>query len=204
MKARWIILVTTLAATLAACSVKHRSDDFVCERNADCSNGRNCVDGSCVYQGTGNGVDAGTIPGDGQACPSQCTSCDGNTHTCTIDCAANGAVCDQKLTCPAGWNCDVRCNRTATCSNVSCGDASSCKIACNGTASCASVACGSGPCNVICNGSSSCVDVACNDSCACDVACSVNAYCDATCTRDACDVVEGGCTIDERGCNTCQ
>lgn len=200
MKACWIIIV----AALAGCSVKHRSEDFACERNADCSNGRSCVDGACVYSGTGNGgIDAGEVPGDGQACPSQCTSCDGGTHTCTIDCALNGAVCDQRLTCPAGWNCDVRCNRPGSCSNVSCGQATSCKIACNGAASCTSVTCGSGPCNVACNGQQSCIDVACNESCACDVSCSANAFCDATCTQDACVIFERGCTTTPRACNTC-
>lgn len=224
-----LALCTTVALALAAgCSVSHRSGDFACNSEQRCADGRTCVDGFCVVA-----ADSGVVPpplGDAAVCPSQCTSCNTAQKTCTIDCAIDNDACNQAITCPAGWNCNVLCSVASQCnSGVSCGSATSCTIACSARATCKTVACGRGACNVTCGGANSCGnqvtcgtgackvnctgnaacdgEVSCGSACACDVICKVGVACLAgtvTCKPGCTSAMPPVfCTSTAAGCNTC-
>lgn len=200
----WLVAAVTAALVIGSCSIHHRSSDFACDTSADCAFGRICSDGVCVSTLP---IDAG--PRDaGSLCPAQCTTCDVGQRACLIDCAAgNTGVCNNRVTCPEGWNCKIVCNDASTCRNgVDCSDAASCDIACIGTESCRNIDCGTGTCNVDCIGTDSCQQIDCENSCACDVTCSDASRCQAvTCKDLRCfDVFGDGCTSkDDRSCDTC-
>ena len=190
-------LAIALAVALAGCSVNHRTGDISCDAEQRCANGRTCVDGFCVVAADSGVVDALPRPGDAAVCPSQCTSCDLAQRSCVIDCANNGGACNQAVTCPAGWSCNVLCSLPNQCnSGVFCGNATSCTIGCGARQTCKTVACGSGACNCSCSGNSSCSSVgcglgACGDNCtgngACSsVTCGLACACDVTCRFGAC------------------
>ena len=187
---------------LAGCSVSHRSGDFVCDKQSDCSAGRSCVEGFCVFPD-----DAGIPDGphaDAAVCPSVCTSCNLDQKSCTIDCALNGG-CKTQVICPLGFSCDVQCSRDGACgSGVNCTGSTSCKITCSGTQSCRNLSCGLGACAISCTGSQSCGEVSCGSSCACDVSCSGIALCRNLSCKPGCAVGTRSCTSLTVGCNTCR
>ena len=201
--ARWLA-VASIAATavaVAGCSVSHRSGDFTCERQTDCSNGRSCVDGFCVLPEDA-GLDGARV--DAAVCPSVCTSCALDQKLCTIDCALNGG-CKQLVTCPLGFACNVLCSEDNACSSgLNCTGGTSCKVTCSGTQSCRNLSCGLGPCNVSCTGNASCGEIACGNSCSCDVSCSASALCRNLTCKQGCAASSRSCTSLPLGCNTCR
>jgi len=213
-----------LAVALAAgCSVSHRSDDFACQAQADCRDGRTCVDGFCVLP---DGVIFdGPRPPDALDCPAQCTSCNTAAHSCIIDCALNGG-CTAAVSCPFGWNCNVLCETQNSCNNgVSCNGSTSCTITCTGRQSCGTVTCGAGVCNLTCSGPGSCGDDVLCGTGACKVNCSgtnscngglhcgLSCGCDVTCRAGTCDnlvckpgcnsSMTLGCSAAMPGCSSC-
>lgn len=230
--ALWLAVVVIAAAAAGSCSVSHRSGDFACENANDCRDDRICSDGFCVLR---RPVDAGVDPRPdapppppidaGPVCPAQCTSCDVDTKSCIVNCAVDDELCTRRITCPAGWSCDIACSRRGscnstvdctdatactiscsaaqTCANVTCGD-TACKLDCTGTDSCLNVDCGSGTCDVRCEGFRACDAVNCGKACACDVACGLDANCiDVTCPSIICEDGDFGCTSQVLTCNTC-
>lgn len=209
MKLAVLLLVVLGVAVVAAgsCSLSHRSGDFTCVTQADCSSGRICSDGFCVASQLDSGVktDAPST-GDANGCPAQCTSCNTTTKSCTIDCALNSGACNQAITCPTGWDCNIACSIGSSCRNgINCLNSKSCTITCSGAQSCKTLNCGPGRCNVDCSGDGSCRDVSCGLSCACDVTCHPNSLCsNLTCKAPQCKLLPpGGCTSLAAGCNTC-
>jgi hypothetical protein len=202
--ALWLTALVAAAFVAGSCSVNHRSGDFACERTADCSDGRFCVDGVCVVTTVSDaGVKDG--PGNPGACPEACTSCNPTDRTCKIDCSIPGS-CQTQITCPKGWTCDVTCTAVMACNmGVDCTGSTACTITCGGRESCLGVRCGDGPCAITCTGRSSCEDVDCGTSCACDVDCGINASCfNLTCKSIDCELPPfEGCTSSGQGCNTC-
>lgn len=220
-------LAIALALALAAgCSLSHRSGDFACDAEQRCASGRTCVDGFCVIA-----ADSGVVgpPADAAVCPPPCTSCNAAQRTCVIDCAINNGACNQAVSCPAGWSCNVLCSLPNQCnSGVLCGNATSCMIACSARQTCQSVTCGRGACSVACTGNSSCSSVGCGlgacsvncagngacgsavkcgPACACDVTCRLGAAClagDVTCKPGCASTMAPlVCTSALNGCNTC-
>jgi hypothetical protein len=211
---KWIALciagLMLAVVAVSSCSINHRSGEYECSNNADCSDGRSCNGGLCVFAG----IDAPS-PGDGgmkldaEVCPSQCSSCNPGTRTCTIDCAAGSICSGVVVTCPAGWNCDVRCNTTNSCrSGVNCPTgAFTCNVQCSGNSACRGVMCGAAKCNVMCTGQNSCRGVNCGASCACDVTCTLNnGACsnEVTCNKIQCDTGLGCSSTQFPSCSTCQ
>jgi hypothetical protein len=207
-----------LALVCGACSINHRSGDFSCTKTADCNTGRECVDGFCVVAGTQmidaprqmGGSDAHMMnPPDAPACPEECTTCDVGAKTCTIDCEASGSECDGKVTCPAGYTCNIECNADGSCTQgVDCTMAKACTIACSAKSTCDNVVCGPGACDVTCGGRMSCQDVDCSAACQCTVACIGLQVCEGqiACGPDAdCLGPNNGCSsmVSATLCNTC-
>lgn len=199
-----------IAALAAACSINHRSGDFTCQTQADCSSNRVCVEGFCVLAtldgGTpGTANDAPSPGGDAAitGCPAQCSSCNLTQKTCAVNCTLVPALCKQAVTCPAGWSCDIVCAGDNACSSVDCTAGTSCTITCSGQASCQSVDCGASACNVVCQGRDSCRGIDCQSSCACDVncqnatSCLPKPMCPPTCMSP------DGCSSQSPACNTC-
>lgn len=213
----WLAAIT-LAAVAGGCSVNHRSGDYACTTQSDCSDGRVCNDNFCVVPGNqpiDARVDAPKPPPgpDAAVCPSQCSSCDMGAKECIIDCQVENCVGTQ-VACPAGWNCNVLCSTPNSCKSpngggspgVTCAGTLSCNIECTGDGSCRGVSCGSGPCNVDCAGSNSCVGVRCNQACSCDVTCHDPAACTSVfCKSSLCyDNQTGGCSsLLGPTCDTC-
>jgi len=211
---KWLVLlalqVTVVFALATSCSISKKSGDFACTKQTDCNDGRVCSDGFCVISGTQE-IDAAT-PGDGHAgdsgngCPSQCSSCNVQTKSCVIDCAA-GANCND-IACPAGWSCDVKCNVEGACrAGISCTGSTGCTIECTAKNTCAGIVCGTGPCDVECSGVQSCRQVTCGPSCACDVRCTGSQSCTQgiACTSVACrtSATAPGCTSEPLACHSC-
>jgi hypothetical protein len=208
----WFSVLVLVAVAGGSCSINHRSGDFECTKQADCTGGRTCTGGYCVFPG--GGIDApkgdgpiigpdGPMPDGNSGCPVQCTSCNTGTHTCRIDCAQTS--CNGQVVCPAGWNCDVACSVSNSCrSGVTCPATGSCNITCSGAGSCRSLECGAGKCDVSCTGASACRGVDCNMSCGCDVKCGNGAACDlVTCTSFSCDTGLGCSSTMLPTCDTC-
>lgn len=213
---KWLVLlalqVTAVFALAASCSITKKSGDYSCTKSSECNDGRVCVDGFCVVNGTQD-IDAAVTPIDGRpgdtgnGCPAQCSSCNMGEHSCIIDCE-NGANCDGNVACPAGWSCDVKCNADNSCRNgVACAGTTSCTVECSGKGSCQNVVCGTGKCDVECTGVQSCRGVTCGASCACDVACTGTQSCSQNvfCTSGACraSVTGPGCTSAPPQCHSC-
>jgi hypothetical protein len=209
----WLCLVALALLAAGSCSIKHASEQYDCDTNADCAplgDNRVCSEGTCVVPG--GQIDAaidGKLPIDAPidamlVCPPQCTSCNLEKKECVIDCNQNPTACGAQITCPLGWACNVKCNTPSSCRmGVSCVSATSCKVECSGNFSCRNVACGAGACSVGCTGGSSCSGIACNQSCACDVSCGNGASCfNVTCTKPQCDTGLG-CSSQPASCNTC-
>ncbi|HVK87141.1 MAG TPA: hypothetical protein VM513_23635 [Kofleriaceae bacterium] len=199
----------------SSCAIDHRSGEFECATQADCTGGRTCVDGYCVVPG--GVIDAPPVDGPRQPvdmrlepdapmpqCPPQCTSCQAESHTCKIDCAQTNCA-NTTLVCPTGWNCDISCSTNNSCRNgINCANAESCKITCSGQGSCRQVVSGDGPLEVACTGQGSCRGINCDASCACDVTCNDAADCSLlTCSSPVCGVLGGGCTSDRTSCESC-
>jgi len=200
----WLLVACVLALAPAGCSVSHRSGDFACTTQADCATGRICTGGLCVTT-----LDSG-LPPDGQpaGCPAQCTSCNATQKTCAIDCAVNAAACNQPITCPVGWACNILCTTPDSCSRgVNCAVGTACTVACSGSGSCPNLTSGSGRYNISCTGQTSCSNLSCGAACACDVTCSLNSRAcrNLTCKSTACTAatLPGGCTSAPLTCNTC-
>ena len=212
--------IAALALTIVvSCSVNHRSGDYACTLQSDCTGGRTCQDGFCAFPpGT---VPDGPVAGDGSVvhdgkpnpnpdgnpttCPTQCTSCDLGAHTCKIECN-NSGNCTNVVVCPPGFDCTINCGTSNSCRNgVTCPtDGSACNVVCSGVSTCRDVQCGPGKCDVQCTGSNSCRAIACDSSCACDVMCAPGALCDAvSCAGLQCSNPTGGCSSALAGCNTC-
>ena len=203
-----------LALVLAACSVSHRSQEFTCTTQADCVQGRACIQGFCVVPGGGGGMPDATPPGiDGKQpppdapppqCPPGCSSCDVSHHTCTINCMQTS--CTNNITCPSGYACTIECNASGACrKQIDCQSGTSCDITCSTFGSCRDVQCGDGRCNVTCSGPNSCETVSCNNSCACDVSCSGSGSCgQLQCTSGFCQTTfPQGCTSTSQPPNLC-
>ncbi len=212
LAALWIALSAIFVVTFGAssCSINHRSGDYTCSKQQDCSAGRICTDGFCVLQtqlDSGVKMDAPKPPPDASdGCPSVCTSCDTNAKTCVVDCAVNPSICNGPVVCPTGYACDVRCTTSNACRNgVNCLSSTSCTVTCSGSESCRNIACGTGKCSVDCSGTGSCRGVGCAQSCACDVTCHINASCTSLTCPSGCfgGTQFGGCTSLAPGCNTC-
>lgn len=174
-------------ALVAGCSIEHVSDVLACHVNTDCASGRSCVGGYCVLAA-------------GEACPGACSTCDLGAMTCMLD----GSMSNNgRVTCPAGWNCNVTCTGGG-CDTIDCSAAASCAITCSGSASCSNVQCGAGRCQVTCTGANSCRSVECQNACACDVACTGPGACSTSsrCPDQACHS-GSGCTSAPAGCNAC-
>ena len=213
---KWIVLclggLVLAVVAASSCSINHRSGQYECNVTADCDDGRTCNGGLCVAIGVdappgdgGSKKDAGIDAGD--VCPSQCTSCSTTSKTCTIDCAAGATCINAIVTCPAGWNCAVRCNTQNSCrSGVMCQGTLSCDVQCSGNSACRAVNCGAGPCKVSCTGTNSCRGVNCGTSCACDVTCNpTNGSCADTvmCNKLQCDTGLGCSSTQFPSCNSC-
>ena len=87
-------ILVACGVLVGSCSVSHRSQEFTCNVQADCSAHANtvCQNGFCIVPGSIDAPGPGDGPkGDspGNQCPSTCTSCSVSQKTCTIDCAAN-------------------------------------------------------------------------------------------------------------------
>lgn len=190
-------VIVAAIAMVSACAVDHRSIDYTCGSSSDCNSGRKCIDNYCIVPGS---IDAS------EACPSNCTSCTFETHTCTIECAK--ANCAAKVACPAGWACSVKCDVDGSCSNgVTCAGTTSCSVECTARNSCSEVACGTGKCLVTCSGAQACQNVRCNSSCACDVQCSGKGSCNTSpqCTGPTCRTLTPfpGCSSLSLNCRSC-
>jgi hypothetical protein len=199
-----VLILAGLAALAAGCSVDHRSGEFTCSRQQDCSGNRVCVGGWCVDPSAPDaaGPDAGGRA-DANQCPVPCTSCDPAAKQCTID--ADQLPNSDSITCPTGWTCDILCTQENTCRDgIDCLAAAGCTITCSGDNACRDIECGPGPCEVACSGDDSCRGVDCSTSCACDVTCTGNQSCgDAIlCPGFACDTGVG-CTSFPPTCNDC-
>jgi hypothetical protein len=197
----WICVLGLTALGAGSCSINHKSGDFECTKQSDCSGGRTCTGGYCVFPG--GTIDAprsdanGDAPADSNACPAQCT--------CKIDCAVTS--CNNAIVCPVGWNCDVACSTANSCrGGVTCTGPGTCKIGCTGANSCRDLQCGTGKCDVNCAGTGSCRAVTCNPSCGCDVKCNPGvAACESvSCTAVQCDTGLGCSSTVVPSCKTCQ
>ena len=213
----WLCMIALALVAAGSCSIKHSSEQFECDTNADCvdlGDNRVCSEGLCVIPG-GNMKDASMgdtlrdafILDAPLVCPPQCTSCNLEKKECTVDCQndPDPATCANQIKCPPGFSCVVKCNTANSCRmGVDCISGTSCKIECTGFGSCRTLACGPGPCDVTCAGNQSCGNVTCNQSCACDVKCATGAYCfNTTCSLPPqCDVGVG-CSSQPAGCDTC-
>jgi len=208
-------LALALVVAIGGCSVNHRSGDFACEKQADCSTGRTCIDGYCVAMqadaavpGDGNKVDAAPVI-DASLCPSPCTSCSNDSKTCNIDCMALGGACNAPVRCPEGWNCNLQCSTPGSCSNgVTCpGGGMSCNVTCSGRGSCNQFMCNSGPCDIQCTGTNTCTAISCGNACACDIDCVSGTSCASkiTCRSDLCRAGRGCTAISTPStlCNAC-
>ena len=207
-----LVLLAAFAA-VTSCSISHRSGEFQCTKQQDCMNGRECINGYCVLPG--GEIDARMPDGhpqpDANLCPSACTTCDVPNMMCTIDCAAAGADCSHAVTCPAGWNCIIKCTVNDECRNgIDCSLAKSCNLTCSGSRTCEPVNCGAGKCTATCTGFSACRGFDCSGSCACDVTCNPNVSacfdpgvtCPLSTTFNSCDTGLG-CTSQPLGCHNC-
>jgi len=210
--ARWLV---GFALLVAGCSVNHRSGDFACDRQADCSSGRTCIDNFCVALQADASVPVDSKndappPTDANLCPSACTSCSNDSKTCTIDCMLNGGACNGLIRCPEGWNCNVLCSLAGSCSNgLICPGGKSCKVTCSGRQSCNDFMCNTGPCDVECTGASSCNSLSCGTACACDINCLNSTSCGSkiACKSELCRSGRG-CTsmplaVPTTTCNSC-
>lgn len=208
----WLCLVALALVAASSCSIKHQSEQYECDTNADCADlgeNRVCSDGLCVVPGGGmkdaavDGARPDTPP-DAAMCPEQCTSCNPEKKECVVDCQQKPALCMNQMTCPTGWSCDYKCNTSSSCRNgINCLTATGCTVACTGAFSCRNVACGPGPCEVTCEGNNSCSGISCGQSCACDVKCGTNANCfNVICTKPQCDIGLG-CSSQPFGCDVC-
>lgn len=223
----WLSLVLgvgVVATSATSCSVSHRSDAFACSVQADCNQGRRCVDGYCIDPNAT--IDASQIDGPidrpdarlpidspqitpdapPQICPNGCTSCNFADHVCIVDCSAPNAACGAQVKCPPTWNCDIQCNTYGSCRNgVTCAAGVDCNIACTGTNSCRNLTCGSGACDVECSGNQSCRNVNCGSACACEVNCPGQYACydGIACSQTLCETDDGGCSAAGL-CDTCQ
>ena len=210
----WLCLVALALVIAGSCSIKHPSEQYECQENADCAelgDGRVCSEGLCVVPGGGmmdaaiDGPKTDGLPPDApQVCPSMCTSCNFEKKECTMDCNQNANLCANQMTCPTGWTCNIKCNTPSSCRmGINCMTATACNVECSGSFSCRNVVCGPGACDVKCTGSNACSGISCGQSCACDVACGVGASCfNVICTKPVCDTGLG-CSSTPPTCNTC-
>ena len=200
-----VALTILITAFASSCSIRHRSDQYACTVNTDCDGGRICDNGYCIVPGS---IDAAKPtdarpPGDATGCPAQCTTCNVQQKTCSINCQQSD--CNGLVTCPPGYKCDIMCNVDNACrSGINCQMAAACNIDCTAKESCRNVQCGSGPCDVGCIGPSSCRGVSCNNSCACDVVCTGSQSCaeGIVCSSLAC-LSGSGCTSVPAFCHAC-
>ncbi len=200
--------IVLLALLITGCTITHRSQDYACTTQADCATGRTCSGGFCVVNGSQIDapvhIDAPIHIIDAPACPAGCTSCDVMAKQCTIDCTDPNAGCTAQVTCPAGYNCDIKCDAANSCrNNVNCQEAASCIIECSGNGACRGVVCGPGSCDVQCTGQNSCRTVDCSTSCKCDVNCAAIGSCSDTITCPILCDSGLGCSSDETGCSSC-
>lgn len=195
---------------LAGCQIKHASEQYACDDSTPCEQGRICDNGFCVLAGSIDApsapIDAARTDATNAGCPPGCTTCSVQQKTCTINCQSGG--CNDTVTCPAGYACDILCNADNSCRDgVDCQLGKSCNVECSGKSSCENVSCGPGACDVSCSGTQSCKGVSCNNSCACDVRCTGIQSCSSGihCSSFACrETIGQGCTSEPALCNSCQ
>jgi hypothetical protein len=210
---RPILILAALVATVTACSVDRRSEQFACTEPTDCEAGRRCIEGWCVLGTDGPIVDgppgaddaSSDAPTDAFQCPPACTRCDGDV--CVFECTEPNS-CSTRIVCPPGVACHVRCSGAAACAGgVDCASATTCQIQCATEGTCrGALLCGDGPCNISCSGAGSCIaGVNCESSCSCSVTCQGSNSCSpaAACPADACRAGSGCKTDPSAACNTC-
>ncbi len=183
---RPVLTWATLAiALLAGCSFDGRSDQYACDQPSDCTDGRVCLDGFCVFSAGSDAAVADASPDqpdadltpDASTCPPECSSCAGDL--CIIECNTDDA-CATPVVCPAGMPCQVRCTGMASCAGgVDCTDSTACTVICTQADACAGpLECGLGVCDITCSGTSSCTGgIDCSTSCACDTRCTGSNSC---------------------------
>ncbi len=202
----WVATACAGVVFAASCSIQHRSEGYACTSQAQCMDGRRCIEGYCVLSGSPSDARTDARPFDARpdarpdalVCPGMCTSCDVGQKTCQIDCTQVDCTGAQ-VVCPAGYNCDIRCTTPNSCNDgIDCTDAESCALTCTGNGSCHSVNCSGGiecnakctgqnscrgiqcagsDCDFTCDGVGSCRSIDCDTSCACDIRCGVQADC---------------------------
>lgn len=204
------LIGTAFGAMLWSCSVHRVSDNFKCDTNADCPADRVCTQGFCVL-GQNPLVDALQLPDAPLVCPAICDgSCDFQTRTCTI--VGTGGA---DITCPTGWNCNIRCEASGACGAISCTAALSCDVDCTADSACLGITCNTKDCDVTCAGVAACGDVRCtsgdctvdcsggNGSAACGTISCSTGDCDASCAgSNACGAITcstGRCHADCSG-----
>jgi hypothetical protein len=193
--------LAVLLSLLAACgSFPHPSDDYACERDRDCPDGRVCRSGWCVLGGS---------QCDALSCDDfeDCTvdSCD--SGECVHEPMADGTACGGEGTCVAAATCQSgTCQGEPEPEGQPCDDGFFCTEfdACDGSGGCVGVdrhcesadECSTGQCN---EDTDSCEDVPVEDYTTCSDG--------DLCTRN--DVCQGGtcgggeaCACDT-SCNTC-
>jgi hypothetical protein len=190
MKTSVVIVVLAIfglgVLSTTSCLVNRRSEDYACDDEADCHDGRVCESGYCVRSG----------------------SCNPAERTCEFQCSASKPC--GVIQCPTGFDCTIKCSNANACGEIDCRTAGGCDISCAGSAACGAITCGALACEIDCSGAASCGAVNCADSCGCDVRCN-NAACPTMacpqisslyCTRDG--TANTPCaSSNDPACDTC-
>jgi hypothetical protein len=156
-------------ALIVACMVDRPSESLTCGTTDDCAGldgNRTCKEGYCVVRN----------------CPEDCTDCDEDARTCTVDCNAPDD-CDGTITCPSGWNCTINCNGDNNCNDINCSGGSRCTISCNGTGACS--------------------NIDCDNACQCDLTCASGACDSFSCPTRGNGANQVRCTQDGTTATPC-
>ncbi len=198
-------LAVLIIEIASSCQVDHRSQEFACVNQTDCTDGRVCTDGFCVRGEKNGGQDDAGIDASTD-CDPACTFCDDST--CYIECGGGKDCTTRRVTCPVDKKCVVTCTGDNACGEgIECESPFGCEIHCTGTNSCnRKITCQGGPCNIECIGTNACSRIDCSAACSCDTDCNgCGGFIGPTCpgggqckdpdTRD--------CTSLNDGCDLC-
>jgi hypothetical protein len=146
---RGLVAVATLLA--ASCGFATRSEEFACDGDGGCPDGRTCVSGWCVTEAS--------LPDASQEPPIECEP----DQPCVVVCDQPGS-CAGGINCQGAESCDITCSGEDSCAgHIEC-EAGRCNVVCSGSGSCAgSIDCDDAcACDVSCEGDGSCLsDVDC-------------------------------------------